>query len=105
MSERTDRRGSGEFRRCPGNPLNQQWINLLLLPARPIKVGDSWTEPYTDTNQPSGFFSRFAPKKGTLLEYIQDDFYEGTTALSGRPMPNSNESKLTLKLLEWKPKK
>ena len=47
----------------------------------------------------------FAPKEGVLVEYVQDDFNEGTTAFSGRTMPNSNESKFSLKLVEWKPKK
>jgi hypothetical protein len=47
----------------------------------------------------------FAPKEGVLVEYVQDDFSEGTTAFSGRTMPNSNESKFSLKLVEWKPKK
>ena len=42
----------------------------------------------------------FAPKEGILVEYMQDDFSEGTTAFSGRTMPNSNESKYSLKLLE-----
>lgn len=47
----------------------------------------------------------FAPKEGILVEYSQNDFNEGTTAFSGMTMPNSNESKFSLKLLEWKPKK
>ena len=129
-----------------------------------VKIGDSWTEPYNETDQTGGFFSRFAqnqkvegttkytvlneekkmdlnclhikiestysrsfegerqgnkmssesegetksdvwfaPKEGVLVEYVQDDFNEGTTAFSGRTMPNSNESKFSLKLVEWKP--
>ncbi|MDZ7333141.1 MAG: hypothetical protein ONB31_14295 [candidate division KSB1 bacterium] len=47
----------------------------------------------------------FAPKEGLLVEYSLNDFNEGSTAFSGRTVPNSNESKVTLKLVSWKPKK
>jgi hypothetical protein len=164
--ERSERRGNRPGMGRRGNPLNQLSINLFQLPTKPVKVGDSWTEPYKDTNQLGGFFGRFAqnqevkgttkytvlaeeqklglaclhikiestytrsfegemrgnkvssesegetkseawfaPKEGILVEYMQDDFSEGTTAFSGRTMPSSNESKYSLKLLEWKPKK
>ena len=154
---RRDRPGIGRR----GNPLNLLSINLFNLPVKSLKVGDSWTEPYKDTNRFGGFFGRFrpdqkvkgktkytvlaeekknglnclhikiestysrsfegerrgnkissesegetnseiwfAPKEGILVEYMQDDFSEGTTAFSGRTMPNSNESKYSLKLLE-----
>jgi hypothetical protein len=166
IPEPRERRGDRGFRGPRGNPLNQLSINLFQLPARQLKVGDSWTEPYQDSNPMGGFFSRFAQdqkvegktrytvlgkekknglnclhvkiestytrsfeseregnkvssesegetkseawfatKEGVLVEYVQDDFNEGTTAFSGRTMPNSNESKFTLKLVEWKPKK
>ncbi len=150
-----------------GNPLNMLRVNFFQVPNKAMKVGDSWTEPYKDMEQPGGgFFARFAmdqkvegttkytvlgeekkndlnclhikiestysrsfegeregnkmssesegetksevwfaPKEGVLVEYVQDDFNEGTMAFSGRTMPSSNESKYTLKLLEWKPKK
>ena len=42
----------------------------------------------------------FAYKEGVLVEFTQNDFFEGTTAISGdtnRTMANSNESKCTLK--------
>ena len=163
MPERSDR-GNRPFGGRRGNPLNQLRLNLFQLPSKSVKVGDSWTEPYKETDQTGGFFSRFAqnqkvegttkytvlneekkmdlnclhikiestysrsfegerqgnkmssesegetksdvwfaPKEGVLVEYVQDDFNEGTTAFSGRTMPNSNESKFTLKLVEWKP--
>lgn len=168
MPASPDRRGDRPFRGPFGNPLNQLRINFFQLPNKAIKVGDSWTEPYkeTDASRAGGFFGRFAPdqkvegttkytvlgeekkqgltclhikiestysrsyegerqgntissesegeihsdvwfatKEGLLVEYTQNDFNEGTTAFSGRTMPNSNESKFTLKLLEWKPKK
>jgi len=164
--QRSERRVNRPGMGRRGNPLNQLSINFFQLPVKSLKVGDSWTEPYQDTNQPGGFFGRFArdqqvkgttkytvlgeekknglnclhiktestysrsfkgemrgnkmtsesegetksevwfaPKEGILVEYVQDDFSEGTTAFSGRTMPNSNESKFTLKLIEWKPKK
>ena len=164
--ERSERRGNRPGMGRRGNPLNLLRINLFQLPAKSLKVGDSWTEPYKDADQSRGFFGRFrpdqevkgktkftvldeekknglsclhikiestysrsfegerrgnkissesegetnseiwfAPKEGILVEYMQDDFSEGTTAFSGRTMPNSNESKYSLKLLEWKPKK
>jgi hypothetical protein len=166
MPERSDRGGNRRFAGRRGNPLNQLRMNLFQLPSKSLKVADSWTEPYKDTDQTGGFFSRFAqdqkvdgktkytvlgeekknglsclhikiestysrsfegerqgnkmtsesegetksevwfaPKEGVLVEYVQDDFNEGTTAFSGRTMPNSNESKFSLKLVEWKPKK
>ena len=166
MSERGERRGDRPGRERRGNPLNQLRMNLYQVPARSVKVGDSWNEPYKDTNQSGGFFGRFAqdqevkgktkytvlgeekkqgldclhikiessysrsfegerrgnkissetegetnseiwfaPNEGILVEYMQDDFSEGTTAFSGRTMPSSNESTYSLKLLEWKPKK
>lgn len=166
MAERPDRGGDRPFAGRRGNPLNQLRINFFQLPTKAIKVGDSWTEPYKEIDQPGGFFSRFAqdqkvegktkytvlgeenkiglnclhikteatysrsfeaeregnkmssesegetksevwfaPREGVLVEYVQDDFNEGTMAFSGRIMPSSNESKFTLKLLEWKPKK
>lgn len=155
-----DRRGEGR-----GNPLEQLRVNFFILPDRPLKVGDSWTEQYKDLASPGSFFGRFvqnqkvegktnytvlgeekknglsclhikiestysreaegemrgnkvtmegegetkaeawfAPKEGILVELIHDDFFESTTAFSGRTMPSSNESKLTLKLLKWQPK-
>jgi hypothetical protein len=164
--ERGERRGNRPGMGRRGNPLNQLRINLFLLPTKPLKVGDSWTEPYKNTDQSGRFFGRFAqdqevkgktkytvlgeekkiglnclhfkiestysrsfegemrgnkmtsegegettseawfaPNEGILVEYSQDDFYEGTTAFSGRTMPSSNESKYSLKLLEWKLKK
>lgn len=166
LPQRGERRGDRGFQGPRGNPLNQLSINLFQVPARSLKVGDSWTEPYKDTNPPGGLLGRFAPdqkvegktkytilgeekkngrhclhikiestysrsfegerqgnkvssesegeakaevwfapKEGMLVEYIQDDFNEGTTAFSGRTMPSSNEAKFTLKLLEWTPKK
>lgn len=165
MPERGERRGDRPAMGRRGNPLNLLSINLFQLPAKALKVGDSWTEPYKGTDQSGGFFGRFAqdqevkgktkyavvgeekklglnclhikiestysrsfegemrgntmssesegetkseiwfaPKEGILVEYIADDFSEGTTAFSGRTMPSSNESKYSLKLLEWKPK-
>jgi len=162
----TPARGDRPGRGPRGNPLNQLRINFFQLPARSVKVGDSWTDPYQDINQSGGFFGRFAqdqevkgktkftvlgeenrhglncfhikiessysrsfegemrgnkmssesegetsseiwfaPQEGILVEYIQDDFSEGTTAFSGRTMPNSDEAKFSLKLIEWKPKK
>ncbi|HEX9974909.1 MAG TPA: hypothetical protein VGD14_22835 [bacterium] len=166
VPERPDRGGDRPFPGRRGNPLNQLRINFCQLPAKAMKVGDSWTEPYKDIDQSGGFFGRFAqdqkvegkttytvlgeekkdgltclhikiestysrsfegerqgnkmssesegetksevwfaPKEGVLVEYVQDDFNEGTTAFSGRTTPSSNESKFGLKLLEWKPKK
>lgn len=166
MPERGERRGDRGIRGPRGNPLNQFRTSFFQLPIKAMKIGDSWTEPYKDTDQSGGFFGRFAqdqkvegktkytvlgeekkielnclnikiestysrsfegerqgnkmnsesegetkaevwfaPKEGILVEYVQDDFNEGTTAFSGRTMPSSNESKFTLKLLEWKPKK
>lgn len=162
-----DRGGDRPFPGRRGNPLDQLRINFFQLPTKAMKVGDSWTEPYKNTDQSGGgFFGRFAqdqkvegktkytvlgeeqknglsclhikiestysrsfegerqgnkmssesegetkseawfaPQEGILVEYVQDDFNEGTTAFSGRTMPSSNESKFTLKLVEWKPKK
>ena len=166
MPQRPDRGGERGLQAPRGNPLNQLRINLFQAPTRALKVGDSWTEPYQDTDQFGGFMGRFAldqkvegtskysvvgeakkqglnclhikvestysrsfqgerqgrqmssesegdakaevwfaPKEGILVEYVQDDFNEGTTAFSGRTMPSSSESKFTLKLVEWKPKK
>ncbi len=167
MPERPDRAEDRPFRGRFGNPLNQLRIQLFQLPGRSIKVGDSWTEPYKDTDQIGvGFFGRmiqdqkvsgttkytvigeeqrngfkclhlriesnysrsfeserqgnrvsgetdgetkadvwFAPKEGILVEYSLNDFNEGSTAFSGRTVPNSNESKFTLKLSSYKPKK
>ena len=50
----------------------------------------------------------FAPKKGILVEYATADFYEGTTAYSGErssTTPTMNETEMTLKLIEYLPKK
>ena len=50
----------------------------------------------------------FAPKKGILVEYATSDFYEGTTAYSGErssTTPTMNETEMTLKLIEYLPKK
>lgn len=167
MQERGERRGDRGFSGPRGNPLNQFRINFFQLPTRAMKVGDSWTESYKDTDPSGGgFFGRFAqdqkvegktkyivlgeekkhglkclhlkiestysrsfegerqgnkmsfesegetksevwfaPKDGILVEYVQDDFNEGTTAFSVRTTPSSNESKFTLKLVELKPKK
>ena len=166
LPQRPDRGGERGFQAPRGNLLNQLRINLFQAPTRALKVGDSWTEPYHDTDQFGGFMGRFAqdqkvegtskysvlgeakkqglnclhikiestysrsfqgerqgrqmssesegetkaevwfaPKEGVLVEYVHDDFNEGTTAFSGRTMPSSSESKFTLKLVEWKPKK
>ncbi len=165
--ERPDRGGDRPGRGRFGNPLNQLRPIFFQLPARAMKVGDSWTEPYRETDQiGGGFFGRFvpdqkvegktkytvmgeekkqgltclhlkvestysrsfdserqgnrisgesegetrgevwfAPKEGILVEWVQDDFSEGTTAFSGNTMPSSAESHYSLKLIEWKPKK
>jgi hypothetical protein len=50
----------------------------------------------------------FAYKEGILVEYNTETFYEGTTAFSGQmnmTSPNTNESKNSLKLVEWVPVK
>jgi hypothetical protein len=50
----------------------------------------------------------FATKKGILVEYTTADFYEGTTAFSGErssTTPTMNETEMTLKLIEYLPKK
>lgn len=165
--EPPDRGGDRPGRARFGNPLNQLRPVFFKLPAKAMKVGDSWTEPYQETDQGGGgFFGRFmpdqkvagktkytvigeekkqglaclhlkvestysrsfdserqgnrisgesegetkadvwfAPKEGVLVEFVQEDFNEGTTAFSGNTMPNSNESHYTIKLIEWKPKK
>lgn len=165
--ERSDRGGDRPGRGRFGNPLNQLRPVFFQLPARAMKVGDSWTEPYRETDQiGGGFFGRFvpdqkvegktkytvlgeekkqgltclhlkvestysrsfdserqgnrisgesegetsgevwfAPKEGILVEWVQNDFSEGTTSFSGNTMPNSAESQYSLKLVEWKPKK
>lgn len=165
VPERPDR-GERRFGGPRGNPANQLSVTLFELPAKAVKVGDSWTEPYKDTQRGGGFFGRmaqdqevkgkskytvlgeekknglnclhikvestysrsfegemrgnqmssesegettsevwFAPNEGVLVEFLNDDFSEGTTAFSGRTSPSSNESKYHLKLVEWKPKK
>ncbi len=167
LPERPGRSDDRPIRGRFGNPISQARINFFHLPARPLKIGDSWTEPYKDTGQSGvGFFGRmmqnqkvegttkyavigeeqkngfkclhlriessysrsfeskvqdnevsgesegestadvwFAPKEGILVEYNLTDFNEGSTAFSGRTIPNSNESKSILKLVAWKPKK
>lgn len=50
----------------------------------------------------------FAFKEGILVEYTTETFYEGTTAFSGQmnmTSPNTNESKNSLKLVQWIPVK
>lgn len=50
----------------------------------------------------------FAYKEGILVEYNTETFYEGTTAFSGQmnmTSPNTNESKNSLKLVQWIPVK
>lgn len=50
----------------------------------------------------------FAYKEGILVEFTVDNFYEGTQAFSGQmsgTSASSNESKSSLKLLKWIPRK
>ncbi len=157
--------------RPPGsrmNPVNLLRVAFFMLPDRPIKIGDSWTEDYQEpagSDLSFGRFSQerkvtgkskfsvvgkekklgldcyhirvesqyeseahgsmrgsdynsegegevkadawFAHKEGVLVEYQTNEFYEGTTAISGetnRTMANSNETKSTLKLVKYSPK-
>lgn len=60
VPERPDR-GDRGFGRPRGNPVNQLSVTLFELPAKAVKVGDSWTEPYKETERGGGgFFGRMA---------------------------------------------
>lgn len=53
-SGRDNNRGRRSRRR--GNPVNQLKVAFFLLPDKPIKVGDSWTEDYVESAREAGGF-------------------------------------------------